>query len=227
MEARLISRSGAASLSMTEIRDAAARDGGTLWLDFDHTDEESMALLGDLIDVRSSHLPRLVDPYRQPCQRPPRSETTPAKSSARKHPNSETTSHSPLPNVGPEVARRTTNIPLPANSLGRRPEGEVVATWPGGKGPREPSEQDQSPGRQPQRLAPRSALIVGVGYVGLEMAEAATLVDPTSLHSDTTLAIDFDDGDTKIISRISRSACGTSKRWLPSTGGGWRLAGLD
>src|ERR687897_3378370 len=56
MEARLISRSGAASLSMTEIRDAAARDGGTLWLDFDHTDEDSMELLGELIDVRPSDI---------------------------------------------------------------------------------------------------------------------------------------------------------------------------
>ena len=56
MEARLISPAGAASLSMTEIRDAAARDGGTLWLDFDHTDEDSMALLGELIDVRPSDI---------------------------------------------------------------------------------------------------------------------------------------------------------------------------
>jgi hypothetical protein len=30
MEARLISPAGAASLSMTDVRDAAARDGGTL-----------------------------------------------------------------------------------------------------------------------------------------------------------------------------------------------------
>ena len=56
MEARLISPAGAASLSMTEIRDAAARDGGTLWLDFDHTDEDSMELLGELIDVRPSDI---------------------------------------------------------------------------------------------------------------------------------------------------------------------------
>ena len=56
MEARLISLAGAASLSMTEIRDAAARDGGTLWLDFDHTDEDSMELLGELIDVRPSDI---------------------------------------------------------------------------------------------------------------------------------------------------------------------------
>ena len=56
MEARLISPAGAASLSMTEIRDAAARDGGTLWLDFDHTDEDSMQLLGELIDVRPSDI---------------------------------------------------------------------------------------------------------------------------------------------------------------------------
>jgi magnesium transporter len=56
MEARLISPAGAASLSMTEIRDAAARDGGTLWLDFDHRDEDSMALLGELIDVRASDI---------------------------------------------------------------------------------------------------------------------------------------------------------------------------
>jgi len=46
MDARLISAAGAASLSMTEIGDGAIRDGGTLWLDFDHTDEVSMALLG-------------------------------------------------------------------------------------------------------------------------------------------------------------------------------------
>src|SRR3954453_15420447 len=56
MEARLISLAGAASLSRTEIRDAAARDGGTLWLDFDHTDEDSMAVLGELIDVRPSDI---------------------------------------------------------------------------------------------------------------------------------------------------------------------------
>jgi magnesium/cobalt transport protein CorA len=56
MEARLISPTGAESLSMTEIRDAAAQDGGTLWLDFDHTDEDSMALLGELIDVRPSDI---------------------------------------------------------------------------------------------------------------------------------------------------------------------------
>jgi magnesium transporter len=54
MEARLISSAGAASLSMTEIRDPAARDGGTLWLDFDHTDEDSMALLSELIEVKAS-----------------------------------------------------------------------------------------------------------------------------------------------------------------------------
>jgi magnesium transporter len=56
MEARLISPAGAASLSMTEIRDAAARDGGTLWLDFDHTDADSMELLGELMDVRPSDI---------------------------------------------------------------------------------------------------------------------------------------------------------------------------
>jgi Mg2+ and Co2+ transporter CorA len=56
MEARLISPAGTASLSMTEIRDVAARDGGTLWLDFDHTDEDCMALLGELIDVRPSDI---------------------------------------------------------------------------------------------------------------------------------------------------------------------------
>jgi len=56
MEARLISPAGAASLSMTEIRDAAARDGGALWLDFDHTDEDSMKLLAELIDVRPSDI---------------------------------------------------------------------------------------------------------------------------------------------------------------------------
>jgi magnesium transporter len=56
MEARLISPAGVASLSMTEIRDVAARDGGTLWLDFDHTDEDSMELLGELIDVRAGDI---------------------------------------------------------------------------------------------------------------------------------------------------------------------------
>jgi magnesium transporter len=56
MEARLISPAGAASLSMREIRDAAARDGGTLWLDFDHTDEDGMALLGELIDIKASDI---------------------------------------------------------------------------------------------------------------------------------------------------------------------------
>jgi Mg2+ and Co2+ transporter CorA len=56
MEARLISVEGAASLSMAEIRDVAARDGGTLWLDFDHTDEGGMALLSELIDVRPSDI---------------------------------------------------------------------------------------------------------------------------------------------------------------------------
>ena len=39
-------------MSMTEIRDAAAQEGGTLWLDFDHTDEVGMALLGELMEVR-------------------------------------------------------------------------------------------------------------------------------------------------------------------------------
>lgn len=56
MEARLISPTGAASLSMTEIRDPAARDGGTLWLDFDHTDEDGMTLLGELIEVKASDI---------------------------------------------------------------------------------------------------------------------------------------------------------------------------
>jgi magnesium transporter len=56
MEARLISPTGTTSLSMTEIRDAAARDGGTLWLEFDHTDEDGMELLGELIDVRPSDI---------------------------------------------------------------------------------------------------------------------------------------------------------------------------
>jgi Mg2+ and Co2+ transporter CorA len=56
MEARQISPSGAAWLSRTETHDAAARDGGTLWLDFDHTDEDSMELLGELIDVRPSDI---------------------------------------------------------------------------------------------------------------------------------------------------------------------------
>ena len=56
MEARLISPAGAASLSGTEIRDAAARDDGPLWLDFDHSDEEGMTLLGELIDVRPSDI---------------------------------------------------------------------------------------------------------------------------------------------------------------------------
>ena len=56
MEARLISPAGAASLSIVEIRDAAAQDGGTLWLDFDHTDEDGMALLGELIDVKPSDI---------------------------------------------------------------------------------------------------------------------------------------------------------------------------
>jgi hypothetical protein len=56
MEARLISPAGAASLSMIEIVDAVAGEGGTLWLDFDHTDEDSMALFGELIDVRPSDI---------------------------------------------------------------------------------------------------------------------------------------------------------------------------
>jgi hypothetical protein len=55
MEARLISPVGAAPRSMIEIGDAA-EEGGTLWLDFDHTDEDSMALLGELIDVRPSDI---------------------------------------------------------------------------------------------------------------------------------------------------------------------------
>jgi Mg2+ and Co2+ transporter CorA len=56
MEARLISPAGTASLSMTELHDAAARDGGTLWLDFDHTEVDSMALLAELIDVRPADI---------------------------------------------------------------------------------------------------------------------------------------------------------------------------
>jgi magnesium transporter len=56
MEARLSSPAGAQSLSMSEIRDAAIRDGGVLWLDFDHTDEDGMALLGELIDVRPTDI---------------------------------------------------------------------------------------------------------------------------------------------------------------------------
>ena len=56
MEARLISPAGAASLSIKELRDPAARDGGTLWLDFDHTDEDGMALLGELIEVKASDI---------------------------------------------------------------------------------------------------------------------------------------------------------------------------
>jgi magnesium transporter len=56
MEARLISAAGSATLSMSEVRDVADRDGGTLWLDFDHTEEDSMALLGELIDVRPADI---------------------------------------------------------------------------------------------------------------------------------------------------------------------------
>ena len=56
MEARLISPAGAASLSIKETRDPAARDGGTLWLDFDHTDEDGMALLRELIEVKASDI---------------------------------------------------------------------------------------------------------------------------------------------------------------------------
>ena len=56
MEARLISAAGSATLSMSEIRDVADQDGGTLWLDFDHTEEDSMALLGELIEVRPADI---------------------------------------------------------------------------------------------------------------------------------------------------------------------------
>src|SRR5215217_6116969 len=56
MEARLISSAGARSLSRSEVHDAAARDGGTLWLDFDHTDEDGMKLLSELIDVKPSDM---------------------------------------------------------------------------------------------------------------------------------------------------------------------------
>ena len=56
MEARLLSPAGARPLSKSEIRDVAARNAGTLWLDFDHTEEDSMALLGELIDVRPSDI---------------------------------------------------------------------------------------------------------------------------------------------------------------------------
>jgi magnesium transporter len=56
MEARLISAAGSATLSMSEIRDVADRDGGTLWLDFDHTEEDSMALLSELIEVRPADI---------------------------------------------------------------------------------------------------------------------------------------------------------------------------
>ena len=34
MEARLLSPAGARALSRAEVHDTAARDGGTLWLDF-------------------------------------------------------------------------------------------------------------------------------------------------------------------------------------------------
>jgi hypothetical protein len=40
------------AVSLTDMRNTAARDGGPLWLDFDHTDEDSMELLRELIDVR-------------------------------------------------------------------------------------------------------------------------------------------------------------------------------
>jgi Mg2+ and Co2+ transporter CorA len=78
MEARLISPAGVASLSMTEIRDVAARDGGTLWLDFDHTDEDSMELLGELIDVRPGDIQECHKGLR--CRR---CASTPTTTSAR------------------------------------------------------------------------------------------------------------------------------------------------
>src|ERR687889_1269120 len=56
MEARLISATGVASLSISEIHGVADRDGGTLWLDFDHTEDGSMALLGELIEVRPADI---------------------------------------------------------------------------------------------------------------------------------------------------------------------------
>ncbi len=56
MEARLISSTGTRALSISEVRDAATRDSGTLWLDFDHTEEDGIALLAELIDVRPADL---------------------------------------------------------------------------------------------------------------------------------------------------------------------------
>jgi magnesium transporter len=56
MEARLLSPAGARTLSRSEVHEAAARDGGTLWLDFDHTEDDCMALLGELVDVRPSDI---------------------------------------------------------------------------------------------------------------------------------------------------------------------------
>ena len=89
--------------------------------------------------------------YRQPWQRPPPSEITPAKSSAA---NIQIAKPLPICRCRTSDWRRREEPPtsVAADSLGQEAcEGEVVATWPGGKGPREPSEQDQSPGRQPQR----------------------------------------------------------------------------
>jgi magnesium transporter len=56
MEARLISSAGARSLSRSEVHEAVVRGDGTLWLDFDHTDEDGMQLLSELIDVKPSDI---------------------------------------------------------------------------------------------------------------------------------------------------------------------------
>ena len=68
--------------------------------------------------------------YRQPWQRPPPSEITPAKSSARKHPNSEATFHSPSPNIGLEAPAKNYQHPSPRIASARR-SARVKSSPPG------------------------------------------------------------------------------------------------
>ena len=70
---------------------------------------------------------------RQPCQRPPPCETTPANSSAANIQIAKPLPARPSPNIGPESPANpsTSRTSVAANSLGREArEGEVVATRP-------------------------------------------------------------------------------------------------
>ena len=56
MEVRWIAGTGAVPLPLGEVREVVSRQDGVVWVDLDHTDEQGMTLLTDLIRVQPTDL---------------------------------------------------------------------------------------------------------------------------------------------------------------------------